>query len=304
MGVRAIRARRASKRSSRASGGADSTARPQAAASLPLRQSPVKRRRLAFSTPMRWAHNAEVGTPQTRAGLNLVAGGTAFTNTLFTAAGPETQIDTTLGNAASLRWPKFGNKCTLVNGNAQGVNQNVNSLKQTMTIAAGEYSKPNSPSGPERDSARYTTTPTTTGESATDAGSSTDPLPGTSTGPALPGTSTGPDATTTGLPDTTTGLPDTTTGPDTGRPMCDDFLEARIRDFKSSHPDFEKFGGDLKGIVKVDLGPDKKPVYAAAGTNPYYGNRDALGDFLGQMRRDFLKHNRKTTQLFKQFRVF
>ena len=96
----------------------------------------------------------------------------------------------------------------------------------------------------------------------------------------------------------------TTTGPDTGRPMCDDFLEARIRDFKSSHPDFEKFGGDLKGIVKVDLGPDKKPVYAAAGTNPYYGNRDALGDFLGQMRRDFLKHNRKTTQLFKQFRVF
>ncbi|MBL8971158.1 MAG: fibro-slime domain-containing protein [Myxococcales bacterium] len=128
----------------------------------------------------------------------------------------------------------------------------------TVTVTAGASS-----SSGDSDSA--TTTPTTTGESATSAGSSTDPLPGTSTGPALPGTSTGPDATTTGLPDTTTGLPDTTTGPDTGRPMCDDFLEARIRDFKSSHPDFEKFGGDLKGIVKVDLGPDKKPVYAAAG---------------------------------------
>jgi uncharacterized repeat protein (TIGR01451 family) len=79
-----------------------------------------------------------IQTPQTRAGLNLVAGGTAFTNTLFTAAGPETQVDTTLGNGASLRWPKFGNKCSLVNGNAQGVNQNVNSLKQTMTIANGD----------------------------------------------------------------------------------------------------------------------------------------------------------------------
>jgi len=121
-------------------------------------------------------------------------------------------------------------------------------------------------SGSSGDAASDTTTPTTTADSATAAGSSTDPLPGTSTGPALPGTSTGPDATTTtGLPDTTTGLPGTTTGPDTGRPMCDDFLEARVRDFKSSHPDFEKFGGELKGIVKVDLGPDKKPVYAAAG---------------------------------------
>ena len=136
------------------------------------------------------------------------------------------------------------------------------SATATVTVTAGL-------SGSSGDATSDTTTPTTTADSATGAGSSTDPLPGTSTGPALPGTSTGPDATTTGLDTTatatTTGLPDTTTGPDTGRPMCNDFLEARIRDFKASHPDFEKFGGDLKGIVKVDLGPDKKPVYAAAG---------------------------------------
>jgi fibro-slime domain-containing protein len=44
-------------------------------------------------------------------------------------------------------------------------------------------------------------------------------------------------------------------------------LEATVRDFKDSHPDFEKFSGDTvqTGIVKNELGKDHKPVYAASG---------------------------------------
>ncbi|MFT3768517.1 MAG: hypothetical protein QM820_23980 [Minicystis sp.] len=77
-----------------------------------------------------------IQTPQTRAGLNLGAGGTAFTRTLVAAAGPESQVDATLGATASLRWPKFGNACAIVN--QQGQNKNVNSLKQSMTISSAD----------------------------------------------------------------------------------------------------------------------------------------------------------------------
>ena len=77
-----------------------------------------------------------VQTPQTRAGLNLGAGGTALTNILRSAAGPETMTDPNLGAAASLRWPKFGNQCVLVNNG--GKNKNVNDLSQQMTVAAGD----------------------------------------------------------------------------------------------------------------------------------------------------------------------
>lgn len=40
-----------------------------------------------------------------------------------------------------------------------------------------------------------------------------------------------------------------------------------LRDFRDTHPDFEKFGGDDHEIVKVDLGADFKPVYAPATTS-------------------------------------
>jgi uncharacterized repeat protein (TIGR01451 family) len=78
-----------------------------------------------------------VQQPQTRAGLNLTlnAGSQLLTATINAPGGAETQTDTTLGAAASLRWPRFGNKCALVNGNATGDNANVNSLTQTMTVA-------------------------------------------------------------------------------------------------------------------------------------------------------------------------
>lgn len=42
-------------------------------------------------------------------------------------------------------------------------------------------------------------------------------------------------------------------------------LNATIRDFRAAHPDFEGALGDDRGLVRVDLGGDGKPVYAPAG---------------------------------------
>jgi len=41
-----------------------------------------------------------------------------------------------------------------------------------------------------------------------------------------------------------------------------------LRDFHDTHPDFEKFIGDDRGMVLPQLGPDEKPVYASATTTP------------------------------------
>ncbi len=77
-----------------------------------------------------------IQSPQTRAGLNLAVGGIPLTLTLNAPGGPLTQADNNLGNGASLRWPRFGNKAALVNQG--GNNQNVNAMAQTMTIGAGD----------------------------------------------------------------------------------------------------------------------------------------------------------------------
>ena len=49
---------------------------------------------------------------------------------------------------------------------------------------------------------------------------------------------------------------------------CGPNLLGTLRDFKDTHPDFEKFQGDDHGIVAVDLGADLKPVYASQTTTP------------------------------------
>lgn len=46
---------------------------------------------------------------------------------------------------------------------------------------------------------------------------------------------------------------------------CDEGLIVVVRDFTEMHPDFESELGAVKGIVAVDLGADKKPVYAHPG---------------------------------------
>lgn len=42
-------------------------------------------------------------------------------------------------------------------------------------------------------------------------------------------------------------------------------LTAILRDFTAEHPDFEDAIADDRGVVRVDLGADGKPVYALAG---------------------------------------
>jgi len=57
---------------------------------------------------------------------------------------------------------------------------------------------------------------------------------------------------------------------DSAGPECDPTFKATIRDFREDHPDFEDYTGDsaFKGLVLAKLGPDKKPVHAAAGGTP------------------------------------
>ncbi len=98
-----------------------------------------------------------IQTPQTFAGLNLETQGAAcgrtadcvnnYRGSVCTAghceAVPKTiilsgnnQPDPTLGPLASLRWPRYGAQCALVN--QLGALTNVNALTQTMTVGAGD----------------------------------------------------------------------------------------------------------------------------------------------------------------------
>lgn len=64
------------------------------------------------------------------------------------------------------------------------------------------------------------------------------------------------------------GASGTSQGGSGGNGFCGTKLTGTVRDFSSAHPDFEKFLGDDKGIVKTDLGGDKKPVYAPTDKSP------------------------------------
>jgi fibro-slime domain-containing protein len=68
-----------------------------------------------------------------------------------------------------------------------------------------------------------------------------------------------------------TGLTGDVVNPDgSGDGGCLPNLTGTVRDFKDTHPDFEKFTGDgEKGIVKPLLGSDFKPVYASATTTAF-----------------------------------
>jgi len=72
--------------------------------------------------------------PVTRADLKLAVGGSAQTVTVLNGT---PAADPLLGTGASLRVPRFGTKAAYVNM-SPGNNRNVNSLKQTMTLAAGD----------------------------------------------------------------------------------------------------------------------------------------------------------------------
>ncbi|HMY56664.1 MAG TPA: hypothetical protein PK472_00320 [Pseudomonadota bacterium] len=81
-----------------------------------------------------------VQSPQTKAGLNLAAGGSPRTTTLAAASMPGT-ADPDLGAAASLRLCRYGNQCARINfhsSSTYGFGQNVNTLSQAWTIAASD----------------------------------------------------------------------------------------------------------------------------------------------------------------------
>lgn len=78
-----------------------------------------------------------ISNPQTRAGLNLAAGG----HPLTTVVTGTNQTDPTLGSSASLRYCRFGTQCARINfhsNNANGNGKNVNALSQTMTVGSGD----------------------------------------------------------------------------------------------------------------------------------------------------------------------
>ena len=73
-----------------------------------------------------------VQTPETLAALQLQAGGAGKT-VILTGTGV---ADADLGATASLRYCRYNARCAIVN--QHGNDQNVNSLSQTMTVAAGD----------------------------------------------------------------------------------------------------------------------------------------------------------------------
>ncbi|MBK8726273.1 MAG: hypothetical protein IPL96_09480 [Holophagaceae bacterium] len=75
-------------------------------------------------------------TPYNGTSIVRNAGGTDLTS-VVSAAGPETQLDPDLGAAQTLRWPKFGNQCVLINTQSSsfwGHSTNGNAISQTFTL--------------------------------------------------------------------------------------------------------------------------------------------------------------------------
>ncbi len=132
-----------------------------------------------------------------------------------------------------------------------------------------------------------TASDTGTGPATSETASSTTDTPDTGTGTTGTSDTTGG---TTGEPGSTGGTGGTTTGDTTGDTtggttgdttdgtttdgttgeavVCGTQLKATIRDFKVGHPDFETYCcGLVTGLVKPDLGADKKPAFNQVG-NP------------------------------------
>jgi fibro-slime domain-containing protein len=108
-------------------------------------------------------------------------------------------------------------------------------------------------------------------------GTDADPTTGAASTPT-----TDPGASETG---TTTGPGDPSVG-DTGYQTdgfddCVKSLPATIRDFRAEHPDFEDYTSDtgLKGLVNSALGPDDKPVHAAAGPTEQTAGPDSYAQW-------------------------
>lgn len=71
-------------------------------------------------------------------------------------------------------------------------------------------------------------------------------------------------------------------------------LVAVLRDMKAEHPDFEGTIADDRGLVRADLGPDRKPVYAHNGRSP--GGTVSGGASFDQWYRDVAGTNMRFEQ--------
>jgi fibro-slime domain-containing protein len=98
-------------------------------------------------------------------------------------------------------------------------------------------------------------------------------------------------------------MPIAPSGGAAGTANCEPNLTGIVRDFRASseamgHGDFEKFEGRSasKGIVKPDLGTDKKPVYAptAALMDPQNGPQTTTAEAYNQWYRDTPGVNQST----------
>ena len=151
-----------------------------------------------------------------------------------------------------------------------------NDGRSSASASAGTTLPTTSPTG----ASSFGTDTAPTGSGTGSAGTTDEPTAGSGSGAAGTGTSepastgtTGPvddtdgggstTTTTTGVTTNNTTFPNTTGAP----PDCVTSLKATIRDFKIEHPDFENFTGNAatKGLVLQNLGPDQKPIHAAAG---------------------------------------
>lgn len=181
---------------------------------------------------------------------------------------------------------------TPVEGSATGTDSSTGSTASS-TSAVSNTNTPTTTDGSASNSATDSTVSgnSNSASDSTIADVTTDPLTGTGTGTTTTtgvvdtsdtgtGTSTSTttgDTTTTGTTgtststtgDTTTTGTSTTGDSTTGDPVeCGLQLKATIRDIKLGHPDFETYCcGLVTGLVKPDLGADKKPVFNQVG-NP------------------------------------
>jgi len=188
--------------------------------------------------------------------------------------------DNTGGSAGATQGSSGGSDTSASNSDSepttQGSNSNSNSNSEPTTQGSVSEGQTEATTGVTTGSASATASATDTSATSnpatsnTDSSANTDPsttstdTTSTSTGELSASTTDG----TTGGADSSTSGGDTTGGT-TGEPVeCGLQLKATIRDFKVGHPDFETYCcGVVQGLVKPDLGVDKKPVFNQVG-NP------------------------------------
>ena len=188
--------------------------------------------------------------------------------------------DNTGGSAGATQGSSGGSDTSASNSDSepttQGSNSNSNSNSEPTTQGSVSEGQTEATNGVTTGTASATASTTDTSATSnpatsnTDSSATTDPsttstdTTSTSTGELSASTTDG----TTGGADSSTSGGDTTGGT-TGEPVeCGLQLKATIRDFKVGHPDFETYCcGVVQGLVKPDLGVDKKPVFNQVG-NP------------------------------------